>query len=576
MACPNPHCNALLPSEAKACPRCQLPLPGVLFLGRYAIERIIRRGEFLFAYQALDTRSQQPVELCYLISPAAAARDALLAEARALERLSAPGVQGIVERLKHDPPVLVLQGATGTSCLDKLPWGEAELCSLALQVAKQLDAIHCRAIVHRDLRPEHLLIQEDSSVRIHGWGWDELLAERSGMKPKRRAEALDYMAPEASDKAIASSDLYALGMTLIHLATGKHPSELYDPLSRSYLWQDSHTLSSEFTLLIDTLIQAKASDRLPSSKILVQRLEALMSPSDATHVPPLASRPSRKLDRRLWLLLLLLLLLWPIRDLSDPASPWTWRVLLPLIDAHPSTNSNSAPPLQLGRRRAASASYLMPRAIAVLPPPNSAARSIADTGKAIPRPASSPPAGLGTPRELSNFAARGQEEALRGKVGMRGNLKGVQPSAPRSLAGRSDPPCYESKSEPSDVELRVSSSQHLLTLYRDSMVEMAFPVGLGASGTTPTGRFMIQNKAVFPDYQTPDGKIIPGRDPDNPLGTRWLGLAVKGRRGIGIHGTNEPESIGDNRSQGCIRLRNDDMETLYQAMPARAWVLIEP
>lgn len=566
MACPNPHCNALLPSGAKACPRCQLPLPGVLFMGRYALERVLAAGEFLFAYQAVDTRCNRPVELRYLIAPTSAARDALLAEARAVERLAAPGVQGIVEQLEHEPPVLVLQGATGTPCLEKGHWSELELRALALQVAKQLDALHSRAIVHRDLRPEHLLIQEDGSVRLHGWGWEELLAERSGIKPKRGAEALDYLAPEAAEKAIPRSDLYALGMTLMHMATGKHPAELYDPLSRSYLWQDSHTLSNEFTLLIETLIQTKSSDRLPSSRVLVQKLEALMGTGEETAAPqaPQASRSRhpKENDRRLWLLLLLLLLLWPTKKLTDPDSGWTWRVTR-LESVPPAESPARTPSLQqLLPRRMASASQPVKRAIA-LP-----SRKAAASPSAIP---------LGKPSLRKSLPARGGEGAsfpLALKVGTRGEVAQSHPPAAKPR-----PPVLQpasSKARPAPAELRVSTSLHLLTLYRDNMVEMSFPVGLGASDSTPQGRFLVSNKAAFPDYLTPDGRLIPGRDPNNPLGTRWLGLAVQGRSGIGIHGTNEPDSIGDNRSQGCIRLRNEDMEKLYQAMPARAWVLIEP
>ncbi|PYU10291.1 MAG: hypothetical protein DMG29_17725, partial [Acidobacteria bacterium] len=50
-----------------------------------------------------------------------------------------------------------------------------------------------------------------------------------------------------------------------------------------------------------------------------------------------------------------------------------------------------------------------------------------------------------------------------------------------------------------------------------------------------------------------------------PLGTRWLGL---GQRGYGIHGTNEPRSIGRNVSHGCIRMRNRDIEELFEMVRA--------
>jgi len=56
-----------------------------------------------------------------------------------------------------------------------------------------------------------------------------------------------------------------------------------------------------------------------------------------------------------------------------------------------------------------------------------------------------------------------------------------------------------------------------------------------------------------------DGKTIPP-GPHNPVGTRWMGLSIKG---YGIHGTNEPKSIGKAASHGCIRMAKADLEELY-------------
>ena len=56
-------------------------------------------------------------------------------------------------------------------------------------------------------------------------------------------------------------------------------------------------------------------------------------------------------------------------------------------------------------------------------------------------------------------------------------------------------------------------------------------------------------------------QIPPGKD--NPIGTRWVGLTEKG---FGIHGTNAPKSIGHAASHGCIRLRNRDMERLFDML----------
>ena len=69
---------------------------------------------------------------------------------------------------------------------------------------------------------------------------------------------------------------------------------------------------------------------------------------------------------------------------------------------------------------------------------------------------------------------------------------------------------------------------------------------------------MIQ-RLPDPTWYGPGRIVPPGKS--NPLGTRWLGLS---RKGYGIHGTNAPKSIGKRASHGCIRMRNHDIEELFE------------
>src|SRR5207247_8321933 len=80
-----------------------------------------------------------------------------------------------------------------------------------------------------------------------------------------------------------------------------------------------------------------------------------------------------------------------------------------------------------------------------------------------------------------------------------------------------------------------------------------------ANSPTPTGTFRIITRIPNPTYYRPGEVIRPGAA--NPVGTRWLGLSLKG---FGIHGTNQPRSIGRAKSHGCIRLRNADVEELFE------------
>lgn len=105
----------------------------------------------------------------------------------------------------------------------------------------------------------------------------------------------------------------------------------------------------------------------------------------------------------------------------------------------------------------------------------------------------------------------------------------------------------------------VSIPDRKLAILENGEVLRVFPVAVGAKvSNSPSGEFQIINRVTNPAYYHPGTVIAPGKD--NPVGTRWIGLD---RRGYGIHGTNEPWSIGKAASHGCIRLRNRDIEQLF-------------
>jgi lipoprotein-anchoring transpeptidase ErfK/SrfK len=106
----------------------------------------------------------------------------------------------------------------------------------------------------------------------------------------------------------------------------------------------------------------------------------------------------------------------------------------------------------------------------------------------------------------------------------------------------------------------VSIADRKLAVIEDGVVIARFSVAVGAEITpSPVGEFQIVTRVVNPTYYHP-GSVIPSGK-DNPIGTRWVGLSQKG---YGIHGTNAPRSVGHAASHGCIRLRNREMEKLFE------------
>jgi lipoprotein-anchoring transpeptidase ErfK/SrfK len=106
----------------------------------------------------------------------------------------------------------------------------------------------------------------------------------------------------------------------------------------------------------------------------------------------------------------------------------------------------------------------------------------------------------------------------------------------------------------------VSLADRKLAVVEAGKTVKVFSTAVGAPSTpSPTGTFNIVQRVANPTWYH-KGKIVgPGRS--NPVGPRWLGLSVKG---YGIHGTNRPSSIGHNASHGCIRLKNSDIEELFE------------
>jgi lipoprotein-anchoring transpeptidase ErfK/SrfK len=124
----------------------------------------------------------------------------------------------------------------------------------------------------------------------------------------------------------------------------------------------------------------------------------------------------------------------------------------------------------------------------------------------------------------------------------------------------------------------INRSLNRLQLFDGRRLVRSFPVATGQNiYPTPTGTFHIIVKWKDPTWYPPTQDawakglkpVPPG--PDNPLGTRWMGLSVPG---VGIHGTDEPASIGYSESHGCIRMQVPDSEWLFEHVNVGTTVFI--
>ncbi len=126
----------------------------------------------------------------------------------------------------------------------------------------------------------------------------------------------------------------------------------------------------------------------------------------------------------------------------------------------------------------------------------------------------------------------------------------------------------------------ISTSERRLYLVLSDHSALKYGVGVGRQGFTWSGVTRVAMKKEWPDWTPPAAMLR--RRPDlprymkggieNPLGARALYLGASEFR---IHGSNEPETIGQAVSSGCIRMTNDDVKDLYERVPVGSKVIVE-
>ena len=116
----------------------------------------------------------------------------------------------------------------------------------------------------------------------------------------------------------------------------------------------------------------------------------------------------------------------------------------------------------------------------------------------------------------------------------------------------------------------VDKSQNQLLLTENNQFIKSYAVATGKENSTPVGTFKIVTRIPNPVWYT-QGAVVPPESPENVLGTRWLGID---RKGYGIHGSVDPNTIGQQVTAGCVRMHNTDVEELFDIVPVGTEVTI--
>jgi lipoprotein-anchoring transpeptidase ErfK/SrfK len=147
---------------------------------------------------------------------------------------------------------------------------------------------------------------------------------------------------------------------------------------------------------------------------------------------------------------------------------------------------------------------------------------------------------------------------------------GAEPlSSPAKPASKGQAAVRSQAPEPfMNRKIVINIPSRILWVYEGSAIIRYFPVGVGRPGfMTPVGKYSIISKVVDPGWENPylpNGRVRLAPGENNPLGTRWMGFYQKAGGEYGMHGTDNPASVGKFSSHGCVRMKVKDAEALFE------------
>jgi serine/threonine-protein kinase len=212
-------------------------LVGTLLSDRYRLDAEIGAGGMSTVYRAFDTVLERPVAIKLMHRETARDSDQLerfRREARAVAQLNHPHVVQVIDAGEegdddHPTPYIVLEYVEGETLkqrirrLGRLPVTEA--VAYAIEIARALGAAHDRGIVHRDIKPQNVLIDPEGSAKVTDFGIARMLVDEGLTADGRVLGTTDYVSPEqALGHAVdGRSDIYSLGIVLYEMLTGEVP-----------------------------------------------------------------------------------------------------------------------------------------------------------------------------------------------------------------------------------------------------------------------------------------------------------------------------------------------------------------
>ncbi len=277
------------------------PLVGAVLDGRYRVDTLIATGGMSGVYRGLDLRLDRPVALKIMDSRYAGDSQFLTRfqrEARAVARLKDPGLVAVYDQgIDGQHPFLVMELVEGGTLRELLaergPMPPHAVAAVLAPVLGGLAVAHREGLVHRDVKPENVLISDDGDVKIADFGLVRAIAEAKITSTSVILGTAAYLSPEqvSNGDATAASDVYAVGILAYELLTGTTPFTGDTALAVAYQRMDNDVpapssviggVPAQFDELVLRATARNPADRYADAEDMASELDAIV---DALGLP---------------------------------------------------------------------------------------------------------------------------------------------------------------------------------------------------------------------------------------------------------------------------------------------------
>lgn len=305
--CPNPTCPQ--PRNADQASRCNACGAALWLCDRYRLHQILGQGGFGRTFLATDHGHTPPrpcvVKQMWRGIPASldaqGAVDRFHQEVQQLEKLGHhPQIPALLDAFATETEqFLVQQYIAGITLKQELQqqgtFPETKIRQLLKEALTVLQVVHQAGVIHRDIKPDNLIRPQDGSpLVLVDFGAAKTLDRARQDKTSAVIGSAAYAAPEQiQGKAIPASDLFSLGVTCIHLATGLHPFDLYAISDDRWVWVPylPQPMSLALRQLVDKLLRRALRERYATAEIVLADLAAI--PNRLPRVPKPRTAPNR-------------------------------------------------------------------------------------------------------------------------------------------------------------------------------------------------------------------------------------------------------------------------------------------